>query len=255
VPIISWKIGLKAEDYPGTIVDSGLYFFSGALKNSGLVDMSDSWTGIVAVAGRALMTKVPGQLEPHKYAHDCAMRIVRTLEKLVKAMPASERPRRVDLVRIAALYACVGMDHKAFRGHRHNTHHHEALDDAAEMAADHLQNLLPVGDIDLTLRILKEYKLKQPKTSEAKLLADAISLEDVGIIGLWNQTRGVHGAGRSLEHLIKFWKTQKEYGYWEARLRDGFHFEISRKVAKKRLELMAPMFDRMLHEHLGEDIH
>lgn len=216
--------------------------------------MSDTWNGIVSVAGKVLVTKVPGQLEPHRYAQDCALRIVRTIDHLVKAMPTADRPKRVDLVRIAALYACIGLEQHPAKGGGRHLSSHEAINDAAELAADQLEKLLPTPDIDLTLRILHEHRTKQPKLPEAKLLSDAVAMEEVGMVGLWNQTRATHNTGRTLDHLIKLWRTQREYGYWETRLRDGFHFEISRKVARARLEAMEPIFERMLREHLADDI-
>jgi len=221
--------------------------------------MTEQWTGIVSTVGKALIAKVPGQLVPHRYAHDKALRIVRTLDKLVTAIPSAERPQRIDLVRIAALYACINLDppapaHAGKRLPHHNPSPQTSIDDAAELATDQLQNILPTADIDLTIRILHEHRTKTPTLSEAKLLADAVSLEELGLVGLWNQTRNCHLSGKSLDHLLKLWRTQKEYGYWEARLRDGFHFAVARNVAAARLKRMEPIFEAMLREHLAEDI-
>lgn len=221
--------------------------------------MTEQWTGIVSTVGKALVAKVPGQLVPHRYAHDKAMRIVRTLDKLVAALPATERPPRLDLVRIAALYACTGVDSAASnspgkRLHSHGPLPQASIDDAAELATDQLQSILPPADIDLTVRILHEHRTKAPNLPEAKLLADAVSLEEMGLVGLWNQTRNCHLAGKSLDHLLKLWRTQKEYGYWEARLRDGFHFAVAREAAALRLKRMEPIFEAMQHEHLADDI-
>jgi hypothetical protein len=215
--------------------------------------MADTWTGIVAAAGRALVTKVTGQLEPQRYAHDRAMRIVRTIDHLVQAMPASDRPKRVDLVRIAALYSCVGLDQAAVRAHGAAVGQ-QALDEAAELAADQLQALLGPADIDLTIKILHDHRIRTPDLPEACLLADAVALEEVGLVGLWNQTRVCHQAGRTLDHLVKLWRTQKEYGYWDSRLRDGFHFEVARQAAAQRLARLEPIYEAMMREHLAEDI-
>lgn len=215
--------------------------------------MADTWTGVVAAAGKALVTKVTGQLEPQRFAHDRAMRIVRTIDRLVHAMPAAQRPKRVDLVRIAALYSCVGLDQAPVRA-RSAAVGKQALDEAAELAADQLQALLEPADIDLTLKILHGHRTREPSLPEAYLLADAVALEEVGLVGLWNQTRVCHQSGRTLDHLVKLWRTQKEYGYWAARLRDGFHFEITRKIAAERLALMEPIYDAMWREQMAEDI-
>ena len=36
-----------------------------------------------------------------------------------------------------------------------------------------------------------------------------------------------------LEQLLRLWKTQQEYGYWETRLREGLYFEPTRHAAKR----------------------
>ncbi len=213
--------------------------------------MADAWAGIQAAVGKALAPRLAGQLEPHRYAHDRAMRIVRTLDRLAKAIPAELRPKRIDLVRIAALYACVGLTAPP---RARTASADSAVDDAAELATDQLQSFLSAADIDLTLRILREHRLKETKLAEAQLLSDAISLEDVGLVGLWNQTRHFHALGRTLEQLIKLWKTQQEYGYWESRLRDGFHFEPARKVAAARLAEMEPIFNQLARQQAAEDV-
>ena len=44
----------------------------------------------------------------------------------------------------------------------------------------------------------------------------------------------IQGAG--ISQVMEAADKREQYGYWEARLKDGFHFEQTRAVAKKRLE-------------------
>jgi len=213
--------------------------------------MVDPWAGIQTAVGKALAPRLAGQLEPHRYAHDRAMRVVRTIDRLARAIPTELRPKRIDLVRTAALYACIGLTAPP---RARTSSADNSVDDSAELAADQLQPFLSAADIDLTLKILREHHLKETKLPEAQLLSDAISLEDLGLVGLWNQTRHFHALGRTLEQLIKLWKTQQEYGYWETRLRDGFHFEPARKVAAARLKQVAPIFEQLLKQQQAEDV-
>ena len=44
----------------------------------------------------------------------------------------------------------------------------------------------------------------------------------------------------------------RQYGYWDARLRDGFHFEPVRRIAKRRLEHTRQVC-KLLGEEMEED--
>jgi hypothetical protein len=44
--------------------------------------------------------------------------------------------------------------------------------------------------------------------------------------------------GKTLTELIAAWDRQAEYGYWEARLNNGFQFESIRAVARHRFDLL-----------------
>lgn len=210
--------------------------------------MSEQWTAIQAIASKSLATKLAGQTEPARYAQDRALRVVRCLERL--APTVGERAERIDLAKIAALYAGVAQN-VAGPGKPADD---EAYGDAAELAADQLKDLLSSGDLDTMLRILQEHRRRDTRMPEARLLADALAMEEFGLIGLWNQNRQFHASGKTLEQLLKLWKAQHDYGYWESRLRDGFHYEASRRAAKERLGQMRGIYERLQREHLCEDI-
>jgi len=209
----------------------------------------DNWSAITTMAGRTLAPRSPGQLDVSRYAYDRALRIARMVERLAARLTADERPEHVDLTRVAALYSCVGSNGDS-GGHTAGG----GADDGAELAADQLPAYLPPGDVDLVVRVLGEFRSRTTRLPEARLLADAVGLEDLGLVGLWNQTRAFHAAGKTLEQLVRLWKTQSEYGYWESRLRDSFHFDTTRKVAQERLKHLAAVYERMEREMLGEDV-
>lgn len=210
--------------------------------------MSEQWSAIQALASKALSTKLPGQAEPARYAQDRALRVVRCIERLAPAV--GERAERIDLAKVAALYAAVAQN-VAGPGKPADE---EAYGDAAELAADHLKDLLPAQDLDFMLRILNEHRRRDTRMPEARLLADALAMEEFGLIGLWNQNRQFHASGKTLEQLLKLWKAQHDYGYWESRLRDGFHYEASRRAARERLGQMRGIYERLQREHLCEDV-
>src|SRR3954452_1474442 len=134
--------------------------------------MTENWSAILAVASKALTCKLPGQSEPARYAHDRAMRVVRCIERLSPVV--GERVDRIDLAKSAALYAAVAQN-VAGPGKPADD---EAYGDAAEMAADQLKELLSQQDLDFMLRILQEQRRRDAKSPEARVLSDALTMED-----------------------------------------------------------------------------
>jgi hypothetical protein len=131
------------------------------------------------------------------------------------------------------------------------------LRERAEQAAELLVSLMSdqVNDEDLVdraTRLLQETPHKTPVLEDARLLADAINLEDFGVTGLIGQMTVLIRAGAGIVQLAQGAEKREEYGYWDARLRDGFHFEPIRQIAKRRL-VRARQVATMLAEELKED--
>ena len=90
--------------------------------------------------------------------------------------------------------------------------------------------------LDRTTRILHEMPHRSPMLDEARLLADALNLEDFGITGLVEQTIQLARQGQGMLQLADGMEKREQYRYWEARLKDGFHFEPVRQIARRRLD-------------------
>lgn len=110
----------------------------------------------------------------------------------------------------------------------------------AEQAAELLVTLMgddcDEGLLDRTIRLLHELPQRQPMIEEARLLADAINLEDFGVIGLTNMLVQLALQGGGAMQLIDAFEKRDQYGYWEARLKEGFHFDAVRAMAQMRLK-------------------
>jgi hypothetical protein len=131
------------------------------------------------------------------------------------------------------------------------------LRDRAEQAAEMLVGL--VGDdgdnealLDQATELLVEVHQRNPESEQARLLADALGLEDFGVIGLVAQTIALARQGGGVGQVADGLEKREQYGYWEARLNDGFHFEPVRAIAKKRLEHARKMAALLMAE-LKED--
>ncbi|MGH7214453.1 MAG: hypothetical protein ACREIT_06795, partial [Tepidisphaeraceae bacterium] len=114
------------------------------------------------------------------------------------------------------------------------------LRERAEQAAELLVTLL--GEdideelLDRTTRVIHELPQRSPMLDEAKLLADAVNLDDFGVSGIVLQTIQLATKGEGLAQVAEGLEKREQYGYWEARLKDGFHFEPIRQMARRRLE-------------------
>jgi hypothetical protein len=131
-----------------------------------------------------------------------------------------------------------------------------SLRDRAEEAAEMLVGLLDkTADeslLDRTTRLLHEMPHRSPMLDEAKLLADAVNLDDFGVIGIVNQIVQLARQGEGLAALADGLHKREQYGYWDARIRDGFHFLAARNIAQTRLA-RAREVAKLLAADLQED--
>ena len=131
-----------------------------------------------------------------------------------------------------------------------------SLKDRGEQAAELLISLAEEfvkGDLlERATKILREMPQRSTKMDEAKLLADAVNLDDFGITGLVMQAMQLAKQNAGVEQVADGFEKRREYGYWEARLKDGFFFDAVRKLAIARLRRASEMVDLLLNE-LRED--
>lgn len=89
---------------------------------------------------------------------------------------------------------------------------------------------------------------------EARILAEAEALDEVGTMYLLRQFRQYQAEGRPLKQLVETWQRQKEYHYWELRLNDGFRFEMTRALARQRLEAIDAFMTALERDLRGTDV-
>ncbi len=126
------------------------------------------------------------------------------------------------------------------------------LRDRAEESAELLVGL--IGEqaeerlLDRATRILHEMPHRSPILDEAKLLADAVNLDDFGVTGLVSQVIQLARQGEGMLQFADGCQKRDLYGYWEARLRDGFHFDAVKQLARARLENARRIAEVLLQE-------
>jgi hypothetical protein len=106
--------------------------------------------------------------------------------------------------------------------------------------------------LDRATRLLHEMPHRSPMLDEARLLADAVNLDDFGVVGVSLQIIQLVRQGEGVTQIAERCEARELYGYWEARLKDGFHFEAVRQIAEKRLE-SARLVCALLIAELRED--
>jgi hypothetical protein len=85
------------------------------------------------------------------------------------------------------------------------------------------------------------------------VLADAINIEDFGISGICRAAALLLRPGEPVTLLTDAYDKREQYGYWEARLKDSFHFNSTRTIAAKRLRGARTYMQTLLAE-LQEDL-
>ena len=127
----------------------------------------------------------------------------------------------------------------------------ERCEQAAELLITWLSDGVDDALLDRTARILRETPQRAPMLEESKLLADAINLDDFGVSGavLLAMQLGRQNAG--LLHFLTSFQKRDQYGYWDARLNEGFHYPPIRDLAKSRVDRARTIVDSLsaeLHE-------
>jgi hypothetical protein len=128
----------------------------------------------------------------------------------------------------------------------------DRCEQSAELLVSLMANDVEESLLDRTTRLLHEIPHRTPVIDEAKLMADALNLDDFGLIGLVIQAVQLGIQGEGVSDLAIAAEKREEYGYWEARIKDGFHFEPIRAIAIKRLATSRKVA-KMLADELKED--
>jgi hypothetical protein len=130
------------------------------------------------------------------------------------------------------------------------------LRERAEQSAELLVSVLAAEAdeslMDRTTALLLAVPQRNPVSDDAKLLADAVNLDDFGVSGFVQRVIQLGRQGDGVTQVVEANDKREQYGYWEARLKDGFHFEPVRKLARKRLENARAVAKLLADELSGE---
>lgn len=125
---------------------------------------------------------------------------------------------------------------------------------SSELVSSRLSGQMTCGQISDINTLISESYNKKTRNVEAKIISDARTLDDIGLMGLFWDIRRCILSGRSVSGLITGWKRKMEYGYWQARLNEDFRFDAVRRIAEQRLACAQSFMDYLEGEHNGEII-
>ena len=125
---------------------------------------------------------------------------------------------------------------------------------SARIAAEKLHGQLSEQKINKISGIILESGNKLTNLNEAKILSDAQNLDDMGIVGIFSLLRNSSLRGKGPLDVLRSWKKKIDYGYFQARLNESFHFESVKGIAEKRFEHTETFMSRLQDECSAKDI-
>ncbi|HOA75959.1 MAG TPA: HD domain-containing protein [Phycisphaerae bacterium] len=109
---------------------------------------------------------------------------------------------------------------------------------AAAWITERLAGILPARSIELASNAIRYCNDRQTNLTEAQILAEAESLEEIGPQTIVLMVRRQLADGRTLTDMLQLWQRQEEYHYWQARIKDSFRFEPVRRLATQRWQAL-----------------
>lgn len=128
----------------------------------------------------------------------------------------------------------------------------ERCEQSAELLVTLIEPHVDAELLDRATQLLTDLPSRTTRNETARLLADTINLEDFGLTGLLASAVLAASRGHGVDVIVEGQRKRDAYGYWDARLRDGFHFAPVRDIAQRRLEEARSVL-RMLEAELHED--
>jgi hypothetical protein len=197
-----------------------------------------------------------------RWLWDRACRIARYTEAICKFPEIQDKGESVDLFcLLTAVYfsdAGIKLYTKAkgvsFNSAALELRGRELRDFSIQILKEKESEPLLAGKMDRICRILTESENRTTRLTEAQILSDARGLDDIGALGLLADVRRCVVQGKGAGALLEGWDRKIEYRYWEARLKEGFHFRTIRQIAQRRFAAMEQCIRQLRTEYMAADL-
>jgi len=110
------------------------------------------------------------------------------------------------------------------------------FESSAEIAQEQLAGLADKGQLNRINRIITQSGSDYARLTEAMILSDARDLDDMGAVGVLQDFKHNISRRKGIAGMLQARRNKTRYGYWQARLDRGFHFDSVRKLAEQRLQ-------------------
>ena len=205
-----------------------------------------------------IVTDERGQQDTYLWEH--SQRVARCAQHIA-ILPAVQSLKPDEgAVLAAALYHDAGWAVRSKEGtiprtqilNRPSTEAHRAL--GASLMEKQLESLLSPESMRRASRAVRSLNERDIEVLEGQIVTDAENLNEVGLLSLWPIIRRGVEDGKDVESVIKTWRRQKEFHFWEARLKDSFHFEPVRQLAQARLDGFERFMQQLTEQHAASDL-
>lgn len=170
-----------------------------------------------------------------------------------------ERPDPVA-VALAALFHDAGwtIQLRQGRGDRWQALSRPTNDLQRELGAGELRRqlsgVLSDETVETAAEAIRQCNDRYTSMIEARVVAEAENLDEIGIMYVLRQFRQHQAEGRPLEQLLMNWNRQLEYDFWEARINDCLRYDTSRTIARERLQAVEPFMAALAGVCEGGDL-
>lgn len=124
----------------------------------------------------------------------------------------------------------------------------------AALLVEQVGHLLTPQSARVAVEAIRQCNRKDTRLAEARILAEAEALDEVGLLYILRQFRHYQSEGRPIQQLVDSWRRQLEYKYWDLRLSEGFRFETTRELARRRLADVSAFIEALARDLHADDV-
>jgi len=187
-------------------------------------------------------------------------RVMHLVQMLAGLPEVGSKPANPDSLAVAALFHDAGwvLECQEGRCERWQLLTRPTNDLQRELGAAMLLEeagpLLPGPVAHLAADAIRHCNDRKTNLLEARLLAEAEALDEVGVTYVLRQFRQYQAEGRPLQQLADTWRRQQEYHYWDVRLNHSFRYETTRELARQRLAAVDAFMTALDRDLRGDDV-
>lgn len=117
-----------------------------------------------------------------------------------------------------------------------------------------LSGTAPGETLLLAAEAIRQCNHRHSTMPEAQIVVDAENLDEIGMLHVVRQIRQAQFEGRPLETILANWSRQREYKYWDARIKESLRFELCRTLARARLVAVDEFMQALARDLSADDV-